>query len=224
MRRLPDAAPAIDAEEVQQDLRAELLRRAERDQAARRTDDAETISQVDAENLPWLTDLIARIGWPGRSVAGADGAGAAWLLVQHADSDPGFQRRCLDLLTAAAAQGEASSTHVAYLTDHVLVAEGKPQEYGTQITGRKGRWEPLPLRDPGSVDERRADVSLGPLADYAAGFAADGPPEPPVVSCPTCQHAVPIWLPDPGEEAVADRPGCGRTLRIGAWRRQASGD
>jgi hypothetical protein len=33
-------------------LRAELLRRAERDQAARGTDDPEAVGQVDAENLP----------------------------------------------------------------------------------------------------------------------------------------------------------------------------
>src|SRR5436309_36671 len=35
-------------------LRAELLRRMERDQVARRADDSEAFGQVDAENLPWL--------------------------------------------------------------------------------------------------------------------------------------------------------------------------
>ncbi len=174
------------------------------------------MGQVDAENLPWLKDLIARVGWPGRSVAGEDGADAAWLLVQHADRDPAFQRRCLELLTAAAAKGEATDKHVAYLTDRVLLAEGKPQEYGTQVTGRSGQWVPMPLRDPGGVDERRAATSLEPLAEYLAGFAASGPPDPPVVACPWCQHPIPIWLPDPGEQAAAACPACGRTLRITA--------
>jgi hypothetical protein len=80
-----------------QDLRAELLRRAERDQAARRASrgaDFWPVHRVDAENLPWLKQVVADIGWPGASAVGEDGAHAAWLLVQHAAADPKFQRRC----------------------------------------------------------------------------------------------------------------------------------
>jgi hypothetical protein len=110
-----------------QNLRAELLRRFERDQTARQATDAaqfEAMTRVDAENLPWLKQVIAEIGWPGQSEVGADGAHAAWLLAQHADADPQFQRQCLDLLTVAAEQGEATKVEVAYLTDRVLLAEG----------------------------------------------------------------------------------------------------
>ena len=93
-------------------LRAELLRRMERDQVARRADDPEAFGQADAENLPWLKKVIAEIGWPGRSIVGDDGASAAWLLVQHADSDPGFQRQRLDLLTGATGHGEATKARL----------------------------------------------------------------------------------------------------------------
>lgn len=55
---------------------------------------------------------------------------------------------------------------LAYLTDRVLLAEGQPQEYGTQV--RDGR--PRELRAPESVDERRAAVGLEPLAAYLEGF------------------------------------------------------
>jgi hypothetical protein len=61
------------------DLRAELLHRAEREQAARRSREHEAAIQVDAENLPWLKQVIADVGWPGRSAVGSDGANAAWL-------------------------------------------------------------------------------------------------------------------------------------------------
>jgi Family of unknown function (DUF6624) len=67
-------------------------------------------------------------------MVGGDGAHAAWLLARHADQDPAFQRRCLELLTQAVASGEAAKIELAYLTDRVL-AEGKPQEYGTQFVG-----------------------------------------------------------------------------------------
>lgn len=91
------------------DLRAELLRRMERDQAARKAHDDAAAGRADADNLPWLKKVISEIGWPGRPVAGEDAANAAWLLAQHADSDPAFQRQCLDLLTVAASQGEATT-------------------------------------------------------------------------------------------------------------------
>ena len=158
-------------------LRAELLRRMAKDQKARKAMDMKAAGEADAENLPWLKQVIAEHGWPGSSLAGADGAGAAWLLVQHADQDPAFQRRCLDLMTAAAAKGEASRANLAYLTDRVLLAEGEPQEYGTQMMVRDGQYEPRDLRDPAGVDERRASAGLPPLAEYLDHMAqAYGPP------------------------------------------------
>jgi hypothetical protein len=198
-------------------LRAELLRRMERDQAARRADDLEAFGQVDAENLPWLKKVITGMGWPGRSIVGDDGASAAWLLVQHADSDPAFQRQCLELLTVAANHGEATKAQVAYLTDRVLLAEGKPQEFGTQAIGRNGQWVPCDLRDPGHVDQRRAAMSLGSLAGNLARITEEyGPPIPPVITCPACRGKIEAWLPDPAEDATVDCPSCGQTLRFGS--------
>jgi hypothetical protein len=120
---------------------------------------------VDADNLAWLKEVVTEVGWPGRSMVGGDGAHAAWLLAQHADQDPSFQRRCLDLLSQAVVGGEASSAELAYLTDRVLSAEGKPQEYGTQFIGCERGWIPRQLRDPEGVDERRAQMGLERLAD-----------------------------------------------------------
>ena len=42
-------------------------------------------------------------------------------------------------MTTAAGQGKASRTDLAYLTDRVLLAEGEPQEYGTQATAATHR-------------------------------------------------------------------------------------
>jgi hypothetical protein len=197
------------------DLRAELLRRAERDQAARQAEDPGACGQVDAGNLPWLKKVITETGWPGRSIAGDDGARAAWLLAQHADSDPAFQRYCLDLLAAAAGQGEATQAEVAFLTDRVLLAEGKPQEFGTQATGRNGQWVPCQLRDPASVGQRRAAMSLGPLAENLARITEHhGSPAPPVIACPACGGKTGTWLPDPGKEAEVECANCGQALTI----------
>lgn len=194
------------------ELRSELLRRAEKDQAARSgpEPDAETLTSVDAENLPWLRDLIAELGWPGRSMVGEDGAHAAWLLAQHADQDPAFQRRCLDLITEAVKRGEAALSELAYLTDRVLLAEGKPQEYGTQMTGRKEGWVPRNLRDPDTVDERRAAMSLEPLRENIARIASQhGPPGPATFTCSECGSGIEVWLPGEGETQDIRCASCG---------------
>lgn len=211
---------------MRSDLRAELLRRAEQDQVARAEmlrsaeqdqvaqgkprPDWDTVASVDADNLTWLKDVVAEVGWPDRSIVGQDGAHAAWLLAQHADRDPAFQRRCLDLITEAAKSGEASQTEVAYLTDRVLLAEGQPQEYGTQMTGREEGWVPRRLRDPANVDERRAAMSLGPLSEYIARMSHEyGPPRPATLTCAECGGSVEVWLPDDGETRHIRCTACG---------------
>jgi hypothetical protein len=188
-------------------LRDELLRRAERDQQARRPaePDPEIMAQADAENLPWLKQTIAHRGWPTRSMVGEEASQAAWLLVQHADSDRAFQRHCLDLLTVVAEEGEASEQAVAYLTDRVYLAEGRPQEYGTQVTARDGQWIPRRLRDHENVDDRRAAVGLEPLADYLTRF---GDPRPNVLPCQDCGTPIEFWLPESGERVALVCPDC----------------
>jgi hypothetical protein len=173
---------------VDKELRDELLRRAQLDQQARRAltplfEKAESgmvrlsdldvegqaivnrLTDVDQDNTSWLRNLVERRGWPSRSLVGDDGAAAAWLLAQHGDHDPKFQRRCLDLMCALPSI-EVRPEDVALLTDRVLLAEGESQVYGTQMTLVDGEYEPRDLRDPDTVDERRAAVGLSTMAEY----------------------------------------------------------
>jgi hypothetical protein len=123
------------------------------------------VKAIDEDNTKWLKGVVQQHGWPTNTLVGNDGANAAWLLVQHADADPKFQRQCLDLMVKLA-KDEVSPSNLAYLTDRVLLAEGKQQRYGTQVTFVEGKWRPCPLEDEANVDKRRADAGLSPLAEY----------------------------------------------------------
>ena len=63
---------------------------------------------------------------------------------------------------------EAAAVHglLAYLIDRLLVAEGKPQRYGTQFHVVDGKLVPHPIEDEASVDLLRAFAGLPSLAEY----------------------------------------------------------
>lgn len=189
-----------------------------RDQEVRSADppDFEEWAVIDTDNRSWLARIVDEQGWPLLSVVGKDGALAAWLLAQHADQDPAFQRQCLDLLTSAVQAGEASPDHLAYLTDRVLLAEGLPQEYGTQIAARPQGWVPRPLRDPDTVDERRAAVGLPPLVKYLESFLDSfGPPAPTTMPCQECSALLEVWPPESGTTESVRCSSCGWTATVG---------
>lgn len=168
-----EAAERKRTAQLDPSLRNELLARAAADQLARSpqpgqgsADMAARMRAVDHANTRWLAAVLDRTGWPGRNVAGDDGAQAAWMLAQHADDDPAFQRRALGLLAGAAARGDASLVQLAYLTDRVLVSENRPQRYGTQYRGTgDGNAALFPAESPGQLDLRRRRVGLPPLAE-----------------------------------------------------------
>jgi DNA-binding MarR family transcriptional regulator/GNAT superfamily N-acetyltransferase len=126
-----------------------------------------------------LATILRQQGWPGEAQVGADGAGAAWLIVQHAIGQPALQREALEALRVASAQGAVPAERAAMLEDRIRTLEGQPQRYGTQVDwDESGELNPLPMEDPDTVDARRREVGLGPLAEAVralrAAAAAEG--------------------------------------------------
>jgi hypothetical protein len=199
-------------------LRAELLRRVDIDVAARRAcagapAELARLMEMDSANTAWLATIIDKIGWPGRSLVGEDGAHAAWLLVQHADLSRPFQERCLKLLRKAVKASEAAAVDLAHLTDRVLLAKGRSQVYGTQTTVRDGHYQPAPIKNAKRVDARRAAVGLPPLADElgpasARHRALSAPARTP---CPACAQPMQVRRPKPGATTRFKCPTCGAT-------------
>lgn len=133
---------------------------------------------VHLENAALLEKAIADIGWPGRGSVGDEGAGAAFLILQHAISRPDLQRRGLTLILDAIPEGQANALDAAYLSDRIASFEDSPQTFGTQFDwDENGQLSPRPVRDPAAVDERRASVGLPPMAETIASMRANAAAE-----------------------------------------------
>lgn len=125
------------------------------------------LQQIDARNLAVVRRLVAVHGWFPISTWGEQAEAAAWILVQHADSDPGFQREVLARMEPLVVTHDTKPSRYALLFDRVALAEGRPQRYGTQgnCTGR-GVWVAADTEDPAQLDRRRASVGLPPMKVY----------------------------------------------------------
>jgi hypothetical protein len=159
-----------------QALHDELVAMLERDQSGRTGGPDE---EGDAARTARLGAILDQHGWPTYDLVGEEGEDAAWAIAQHADQDPAFQRRALELLREAVEAGQASPGNLAYLTDRVAVGAGEPQTYGTQVgCSPEGPRPATPLVDQAAVDGLRAQAGLEPYADYleemTAVCAADG--------------------------------------------------
>jgi len=121
--------------------------------------------ELDKKHAAILRRILAAYGWPTISMVGAEASNDAWLIAQHADHDLDFQKECLNMLNLVPS-GEIALNNIAYLEDRILVAEHKPQLYGTQFQGTGSELRPQPIADESHVDERRKEMGLGTLEEY----------------------------------------------------------
>lgn len=124
------------------------------------------IWMADSLNQIEVVRILDERGWLGPDVIGTTGNLALFLVIQHADI--ATQEKYLPMMRDAVKDGRAKGSHLALLEDRVLMRNGKRQRYGSQVARDQetGANYLSPLEDPDHVDERRAGVGLGPLADY----------------------------------------------------------
>lgn len=133
----------------------------------------ERIALKDSLNQQRVMAIIDQYGWPGKTHVGKDANMAVFLVIQHAPLP--LQKKYIPQFRESVMKGESSATYLAYMEDRILMGEGKPQRYGTQIitdhgTGQKKFYE---IEDEANVDERRKKIGLGPLTEYGKKFGIE---------------------------------------------------
>lgn len=112
-----------------------------------------------------LERIVGQHGWPTITLVGLQASQDAAVILLHSP-DHSFQRKLLPKLEKLSEERQIVGSDVATLVDKILIADGKPQEYGTQFFFSKGRGCMYPVKDPAHLDERRSRVLLPPMHDY----------------------------------------------------------
>ncbi len=132
--------------------------------------------EVDSLNMLRLEEIIAVHGYPGKDLVGANTARAGFFIIQHADLK--YQEKYLPLLKKAADNGDIRKSTLALLIDRVRMRNGETQLYGTQIKkNEEGEYYVHDIEDPENIDKLRAEVGLGPLAEYVKRWDITWPPK-----------------------------------------------
>lgn len=125
---------------------------------------------VFAGNKAQAEVIFNKYGFPGFDKVGKEGSQHFWLLVQHCDQYPEFQKKVLKSMNRQVKKHNANPNNYAYLYDRVKVNAGEKQLFGTQVTYEvetTGRAIPkIGLADSANIDKLRKAYSLDSLKDY----------------------------------------------------------
>ncbi|MEM1120718.1 MAG: DUF6624 domain-containing protein [Bacteroidota bacterium] len=157
-----DTAPEVKSVAINCGEKQQILQQVyESDQA----DGRQTINhEQDEQNLAIIISLIETCGMPTLKEVSRQQMMAIWSVIQH--SDKFFMKKYLPLLEESTRNGDLAPSMIALTKDRVLMYEGKPQIYGSQVVNGK-LWD---LYEPAYVNQRRKEVGLEPMEDYLKMF------------------------------------------------------
>lgn len=158
---------------INKQLQKKILKMAKNDQDARNKfikdphnkKLGKILYRIDNKNTKEAKNIIIKYGWPTFDLIGKKASNDFWLLVQHADRDINFQKKCLQLLNEAVKRKQAVPKNFAFLEDRVLSAEGKKQKFGTQFIFKNRKLVHKPIQDAKNVDKRRLKYGLNTLKE-----------------------------------------------------------
>ncbi|MBO9595339.1 MAG: hypothetical protein J7599_20720 [Niabella sp.] len=124
------------------------------------------MQDIDRKNTERVERIIARYGYPGKSIVGEPANTAVFFVIQHSSKIHQY----LPLIEQAAKNDELPFKYYAMMLDRKLSNEGKEQIYGTQVsvkeitdpsTGSKKKFQyVVPIKDARNVNARRKEAGF----------------------------------------------------------------
>jgi hypothetical protein len=128
---------------------------------------------VQADNTAYLRTLISEVGWIDVARFGYPASNAAFLLVQHSRDLP-LMMAALESIRRDLDAGHPVAEAYALLYDRVHLMLGEKQFYGSQMDYDESGYPIVyPLEAPETVEARRSELGMIPLARYVKVFGAD---------------------------------------------------
>lgn len=151
-------------------LATEIIRMADEDQAVRTQEviNWDAVKKIDEKNRLQIKEIIAQYGYISARVYGRRAATSAWILVQHFPKDYVEDMESYLALIKQDPEG-IPPANIATLEDRICMYKGEPQIYGSQahFSSDSNVWQFHGIVDIANVDERRREVGMSSLREYA---------------------------------------------------------
>jgi len=122
------------------------------------------LAKEDHRNQELVISIIENCGMPTLAEVNELQMNAIWLGLQHTNKK--YRKKYFPQIEKAVNEGDLSKSQFALMKDRILMDEGKPQLYGSQI--KNGKLYKLDL--PETVNERRKEMGLQPIEEYLKYF------------------------------------------------------
>jgi hypothetical protein len=155
----------VDYVEVDCNKKSEILSEVYiSDQKIRRENNLIKYAKEDHRNQELIISIIEKCGMPTLNEVNQQQMNAIWLGLQHTENK--YRMKYFPLIEKAVKNGDLSKEQYALMKDRILMDEGKPQIFGSQIKNGKL----YDLEAPETVNERRQEMGLEPIEDYLKRF------------------------------------------------------
>ena len=156
---------SVDIIEVDCSKKRQILSEVlESDQRIRKSNEFIKYAKEDHRNQELVISIIEKCGMPRLKEVWQRQMDAIWLGLQHSTKD--IRKKYFPQIEKAVKNGDLSKQQYALMKDRILMDEGKPQIYGSQIENGKL----YKLENPKTVNERRKEMGMEPIEDYLKYF------------------------------------------------------
>jgi hypothetical protein len=157
---------SVDYVEVDCNKKSEILSEVyASDQKIRRENNLIKNAKEDHRNQELVISIIEKCGMPTLNEVTQEQMNAIWLGLQH-NTDNKYRIKYFPLIEKAVKNGDLSKEQYALMKDRMLMDEGKPQIFGSQLKNGKL----YDLESPENVNKRRQEMGLEPIEDYLKRF------------------------------------------------------
>ena len=136
----------------------------ESDQRSRKSNEFIKYAKEEHRNKELVISIIEKCGMPTLNEVTQKQMTAIWLVLQH--STYKHMKKYFPQIEEAVKNGDLSKQQYALMKDRILMDEGKPQIYGSQIKNGKL----YKLENPETVNERRKEMGMKTIENYLKHF------------------------------------------------------